>query len=191
MQDKIIEEIKINNVLKHRTIFMTDVVDSESMFKFCYYLDRIKRQDIQNGVKKEDLKPITIIYNSFGGSIYDGLGAISKLESMMNYGYTIISQIQSYAMSMGNALALVATKRIAGIHSRIMIHQPSSSTWGKLQDMEDDVEETLKLWERMKTIITKYSKVTNEQLEEIKKTRRDWYMWSEEALKLGIIDEIL
>lgn len=191
-QDRTIEEIKINNVLRNRTIYVSDEIDSDAMFKFCYYLGRIEEMDIKDGILRENLKPIYIIGSSFGGSIYDGLAGISKLEYLIDKrGYKIISTIQGYAMSMFQAIMLVATERQAYSHSRIMIHQPISGSYGKLKDMEEDVEETLLLWTKMKEIIKKYSKMTEEQLEEIKKSKTDKFMWADEALKLGLIDRIL
>jgi ATP-dependent Clp protease protease subunit len=192
MQDRIIEEIKINSVLRKRTIYVNEEISSDQMFKLCASLDRIAEMDDLKGILKDKLEPIHVIYNSYGGSIYDGLMGIGKLEYMMDtLGYKIISTIQGYAMSMGQALAIVATERNSIKHSRIMIHQPSSSTWGKLKDMEEDVEETLELWREMKRIIMKYTKMTDEQLEEIKKSKTDKFMWETEALELGIIDKII
>jgi len=45
--------------------------------------------------------------------------------------------------------------------------------------------------EEMKTIILKYSKMTNEQLDKIKETKTNKFMWETEALELGLIDEII
>ncbi len=190
-QDRTIEEIKINNVLRNRKIYFNEDVNSNSMFKFCYYLDRIVEMDKNNNVSKDNLQPIHIVYSSGGGSIYDGLMGIGKLEQLMNNGYKIISTIQGYAMSMAQALAVVSNIRNATKHSRIMIHQPSSGTWGKLKDMEEDVEETLELWNEMKRILIKYTKLTDEQLNDIKKSKVDKFMWEEEAKNLGIVDHII
>ena len=191
-QDRTIEEIKINNVLRNRTIYLNDEINSDAMFKFCYYLSRIEEIDIKNGISKDKLEPIYIVGTSYGGSIYDGLAGISKLEYLIEQkGYKIITTIQGYAMSMCQAIMIVATERRAYNHSRIMIHQPSSGTYGKLKDMEEDIEETLQLWIKMKEIIKKYSNMTESQLEEIKKSKEDKFMWSQEALELGIIDIIL
>ena len=185
--DRIIEEIKINNVLRNRRIYFNEEVTSDSMFKFCYFLDRI----VESDKNKKDKLPIHIFYTSYGGSVYDGLMGVGKLESLMGQGYKIISTTQGYGMSMGQLLPMIATERRATKHSRIMIHQPSSGTWGKLKDMEEDVEETLELWNEMKRLITKYSKVTDEYLEEIKKSKTDKFMWETEALNLGMIDKII
>jgi ATP-dependent Clp protease protease subunit len=72
-----------------------------------------------------------------------------------------------------------------------MCHQPSSASWGTLQDMEESLEETIALWDRMIGLITKYTNITEEQLQDIKSRKYDWFMWSEEALEFGVIDQII
>lgn len=190
-QDTTIEQMKINSVMRKRTIYMNEEVTPDSMFKFCYYLDRIVEMDTIKNVSKDKLKPITVIYSSGGGSVYDGLMAIGKLEQIIGMGYKVISIIQGYAMSMAQTLALIATERQATKHSRIMIHQPTAGVYGTLKHMEENIEETNKIWDEMKSIITKYSHITNSQLDEIKKMKYDKFMWEDEALELGIIDKII
>lgn len=187
MQDTISEQIKINNVLRNRTIYFNEEVNSDSMFKFCYYLDRIVEMD----KGKEEKLVIKIIYSSFGGSVYDGLMGVGKLESLIAQNYKIISIVQGYAMSMGQVLPLVATEKLATSHSRFLIHQPSSATWGKLKDMEEDVEETQELWNEMKKIIMKYSEITEEYLDEIKRSKTDKTFWEDSALRMGVINKII
>jgi ATP-dependent Clp protease protease subunit len=106
-------------------------------------------------------------------------------------GYKIITTVNSVAMSMGFMILLCGSERRGLKHSRIMCHQPSSASWGTLQDMEESVEETQALWDRMKELIIKYTNITNTQLEDIKSRKYDWFMWSEDALKLGVIDYII
>ena len=185
--DKVLEEMKLNSAIRDRRIFLCEEVTRESIFKACYLLDRLKSIDETSNTKN----PIEIIVDSYGGYCYHGLALISKIISMRNEGYKIITTVNSVAMSMGFMILICGSERRALIHSRMMCHQPSSGTWGKLQDMEEDVEETLEIWERMKKIIIENTSITNEQLEDIKKQKRDWFMWSEEALKYNVIDRII
>jgi ATP-dependent Clp protease protease subunit len=185
--DRFLDEMKINAALRDRRIFISEEVDRESMFKACYLLDRLVELD-KNENKK---KPIEIILDSYGGYIYHGLALISKIESLREMGYNIITTVNSVAMSMGFMILLCGSERRGLKHSRIMCHQPSSASWGTLQDMEESVEETQALWERMKELIIKYTNITNNQLEDIKSRKYDWFMWSEDALKLGVIDYII
>lgn len=186
-KDRIIDEMIINSALRDRRIFLNEEVDRDSIFKVCYLLDRMVDIDKKEG-KKDDIE---IVLDSYGGYIYHGLALISKIETLKDMGYKIITTVNSVAMSMGFMLLLVGSERRALKHSRIMCHQPSSATWGTLQDMEENVEETQKLWIRMKELIIKYTNITDGQLEDIKSRKYDWFMWSEEALKLNVIDQII
>lgn len=185
--DRFLEEMKINSAMRDRRIFISEEVDRESMFKACYLLDRLTELDKQDGTKKD----IEIVLDSYGGYIYHGLALISKIESLRELGYKIITTVNSVAMSMGFMILLCGTERRGLKHSRIMCHQPSSASWGTLQDMEESVEETIELWKRMKELITKYTNITDEQLEDIKSRKYDWFMWSEQAKELGVIDTII
>lgn len=185
--DRFLEEMKISSALRDRRIFISEEVDRESMFKACYLLDRLVELDKQDKIKKD----IEIILDSYGGYIYHGLALISKIEYLREIGYKIITTVNSVAMSMGFMILLVGSERRGLKHSRIMCHQPSSSTWGTLQDMEESIEETQALWKRIKELIIKYTKITDSQLEDIKSRKYDWFMWSEEALKLGVIDKVI
>jgi ATP-dependent Clp protease, protease subunit len=185
--DRTQEEMKLNSALRDRRIFINEEIDRDGMFKACYLLDRLEELD-----KRDNTKPdIEIVIDSYGGYIYHGLALISKIESMRDKGYKIITTVNSVAMSMGFMILLCGSERRGLKHSRIMCHQPSSSTWGTLQEMEESVEETLELWNRMKELIIKYTNITNEQLEDIKSRKYDWFMWSEQAVKFGVIDSII
>lgn len=185
--DRFLEEMKMNAAMRDRRIFISDEVDRESMFKACYLLDRLEELDKSSGEKKA----IEIIIDSYGGYIYHGLALISKILSMREKGYKIITTVNSVAMSMGFMILLCGSERRGLKHSRIMCHQPSSASWGTLQDMEESVEETLSLWNRLKDLIIRYTNITEEQLEDIKSRKYDWFMWSEKAKELGVIDTIL
>jgi len=185
--DRFIEEMKMNSALRDRRIFISEEVDRESMFKACYLLDRLVELDKRDRIKRD----IEIVIDSYGGMIYHGLALCSKMISLREQGYRIVTTVNSVAMSMGFMLLLCGSYRRGLKHSRIMCHQPSSGTWGTLQEQEESIEETQKLWIRMKELIVAHTKITDEQLEDIKSRKYDWFMWSEEALELDVIDEII
>jgi len=95
------------------------------------------------------------------------------------------------AASMG-ALLLAAGakgKRFALPHSRVMIHQPAGGTQGQASDIEIQAREILTLRERLNQILAKHSGQTISQIE--KDTDRNFFMSAEEAVKYGIVDEIM
>lgn len=188
-KDSLIEEMKLASAIKHRTIYLTEDVDDDIMFKADYFIDKIVRDDIQEGVDKST--PIKLIINSYGGSIYDGLGLIAKIEHMQENGYEFHGEVPSYAMSMGSALLQVCKHRVARRYATILYHTPLSGMNGTLSDMQTSMDEMHRLWELMKSISLKHTKMTKEFLDSMYERNKDFYMTPEEALKYGIIDEIL
>lgn len=185
--DRFLDEMKMNAAMRDRRIFINEDINENSMFKACYLLDRLTQLDKNEG-KKQDIE---IVLDSYGGACYHGLALISKIESLRENGYKIITVVNSVAMSMGFMILLCGSERRGLKHSRIMCHQPSSVSWGTLQGMKEDLDETNVIWNRMKELIIKYTHITDSQLEDIKSRKYDWFMWSEEALKLGVIDKII
>jgi ATP-dependent protease ClpP protease subunit len=85
-------------------------------------------------------------------------------------------------------MSIVATKRFMNKHSRILIHQLSSSLWGKYSEIED---EKLNLDNNMKTIkeiYLQYTKIPKAKLNEILK--HDIFFDATECIKYGLVDEI-
>jgi ATP-dependent Clp protease protease subunit len=186
-RDNIVEEMKVTSATRHRTIYMSETVTDDSCFKLNYYLDRIARIDKIEG-KKE---PITIVVSSFGGSLYDALSVISRIERMIEDGYEIVSIIDGYSMSAGSAISQVCSKRYARRYSTILYHQLSSYTAGTLAEMSVQHKENERLWELMKEITKKHTKMTDEYLDNIFNANKDVYLTPQQALELGVIDEIL
>jgi ATP-dependent protease ClpP protease subunit len=57
--------------------------------------------------------------------------------------------------------------------------------------MEEKIEESKRLQEQLESIVKEKTNISKKKLKEIFDTKKDWYMTSEEALSLGVIDEIL
>ena len=79
--------------------------------------------------------------------------------------------------------------RAALPHSRIMIHQPLGGAQGQASDIQITAREILKLKDELYQILSKHSGQSFEKIE--KDSDRDFWMTAEEALKYGMIDEIL
>ena len=180
-------EMRMSSAVKRRRILLKDDVNPDSIFEACFYLRRLMDLDEKYGKKEK----IFFETNSFGGFVYSGFELISLLEHMKDIGYEIEMLITGYAMSMGQSIGLCGTKRVAYRNARFMIHAISSGTWDSLQGMQDDLVETEYLWSKLKQHIISHSKITEEQLEFYKERKKDWYFGAEEALALGVIDEII
>lgn len=137
---------------------------------------------------KNNFKDISLYINSPGGEVDAGLA----IYDTMNF---IKSKVNVICVGMAASMAAVLLssgekgKRYALPHSRIMIHQPLGGAQGQASDIKIQAEQILKIKDVINEIL---SKNTGKSLEEIERdTNRDYYLTAEEALKYGLIDEIL
>jgi len=80
-------------------------------------------------------------------------------------------------------------KRYALPHARVLIHQPLGGVQGQATDIDIQAREILRMREEINTIFTKH---TGQDMERIKQdTERDLFMTAEQALRYGIIDQIV
>ena len=74
-------------------------------------------------------------------------------------------------------------------HSRVMIHQPLGGAQGQASDIEITTREILKLKKELYEIIAHHTGHTYKKIE--KDSDRDYWMTAEEAVKYGMIDEVM
>ena len=126
--------------------------------------------------------------NSPGGSVTAGLA----IYDTMQYTKADVSTIcVGMAASMGAFLLSSGAKgkRFALPNSEIMIHQPLGGVQGQTTDMKIHVERMLKIKENLNKIL---SENTGQPIDIVKQdTERDNFMDAEEALKYGLIDNIV
>ena len=138
---------------------------------------------------KETCDEINMYISSGGGSVYAGNGIIDVMRHIKTPVNTICTGI---AMSMGNQILAAGTgKRKAMANSRIMIHSIAGGSQGKFQDMEIDYQESKYLQEKLMSQMAEYTKGKTSYEEICKLTDRDKFLSPEEAMKIGLIDEII
>jgi ATP-dependent Clp protease protease subunit len=133
-------------------------------------------------------KDIKLYINSPGGSVYDGLAIYDTIQYIAPDVQTIGIGLQA---SMGAFLLSSGTKgkRFALPNSRIMIHQPSSGTQGKITDQEISLREGIFLKKRLNEILAKN---TGQKLAKVEKdAERDFWMSAKEAVEYGLVDQVI
>jgi len=146
--------------------------------------DEDKREHYK-GYKRD---PIKIILNTYGGSVYDGLGLIGAIEQSRTPVH--ITCVGS-AMSMGLFILISGHKRAMHRYSTIMYHQISSFIYDKLEGIKLDLEEGERLEKLCEGILLKRTFITKQQLDDYKERKAEWFIPADEAFKLGIVDMIL
>ena len=134
------------------------------------------------------LTPIQFYLSTYGGACYDGMSLYDVIESS-NTPIEVICT--GKIMSMGVIVALGAKVRKAYRNTTFMIHQVSGLSFGTLREMEDSVAEASRINEMLFNIIKSKTLVTEEQLNEVLQQKKDWFLTAEEALRLGILTDII
>ncbi|CAG7956756.1 unnamed protein product [Penicillium nalgiovense] len=137
-------------------------------------------------------KPIHLYINSPGGSVTAGLA----IYDTMTYIASPVSTIcVGQAASMGSLLLAggEAGKRYCLPHSSIMVHQPSGGYFGQASDIAIHAKEILRVRTQLNEIYQRHLTSKNKlSLDDIEKLmERDYFMGANEALELGVVDEIL
>lgn len=133
-------------------------------------------------------KDIKLYINSPGGSVYDGLAIYDTMQyispDVVTIGIGLQASMGAFLLSSG-----AKGKRFALPNSRIMIHQPSSGTQGKITDQEITLKEGIYLKHRLNQILAKN---TGQKLAKIEKDAdRDFWMSADESVQYGLIDEVI
>lgn len=192
---------KVNNmmtpfILEERQLNVTQMdVFSRLMYDRIIYFAGTVNDDTCNTAIAQmlylssiDDRDINMYVNSHGGSVVDGLGLIDT----MNYiNCDVSTTCIGLAASMGAVLLSCGEKgkRFVLPHSRVMIHQVSSSQQGTLADMEIEIEQTRRCKQDLYRILADNCGKTFEEIEH--DCDRNFWMLGDEAVKYGIADKVL
>ena len=169
-----------SRLLKDRIVFIGTPVDDNVANLIIAQLLFLQTEDPD--------KDINVYINSPGGYVTSGLAVYDTMQF-------IKPDVNTYCMGQASSLAaLLLTggakgKRYALPNSRIMIHQPWGGAQGAAADIGIQAKEILRLKNRINELLSHH---TGQPLERIEKdSDRDFFMSPEEALKYGLIDEVI
>lgn len=169
-----------SRLLKERIVFLNDEVNHQTASLVIAQMLHLAYEDPK--------KDIQFYINSPGGSVYDGFAIFDTMNFIKPDVQTICVGL---AASMGAFLLSAGAKgkRFALPHSKIMIHQPSSGTRGKVTDMQIDLEESIRVKKQLNELLARN---TGQKLSRIEHdVERDFWMQSEDAKAYGLIDDVL
>ena len=133
-------------------------------------------------------KDIYLYINSPGGSV---TAALAMYDTMQYIKPDVVTIGMGQAASAG-ALLLAAgaeEKRYALPYARVMIHQPAGGVQGKATEAEIHIKELMRIRELLNDILSKHTGQSSEKIAQ--DVEKDYFMTAEEAVKYGIIDEVI
>jgi ATP-dependent Clp protease protease subunit len=181
---------RMDNKNRDRVFMLGDQVTQSSVSSIIKAIWEINIEDTdkESQIKDYQRPAIHLILNTYGGSVYDGLGLIAAMEvSETPVHVTVLGS----AMSMGLFILCAGHHRRMHAYSTLMYHQISSVSADKLEGIKKDLAECQRLEELCEEIILKRTHLTPKDLEDHKKTKGEWYIDAGAAAKYGIVDEII
>jgi ATP-dependent Clp protease protease subunit len=169
-----------SRLLNERIIFLGEQVNEHTANITVAQLLHLAYED-----PKKDIK---LYINSPGGSVYDGMAIYDTMQyiapDVQTIGIGLQASMGAFLLSSG-----AKGKRFMLPHSKVMIHQPSSGTQGKVTDMEIDLKEGLAVKEMLAELLAKN---TGQKLSKIKvDMERDYWMTPQGAKAYGLVDEVI
>lgn len=133
-------------------------------------------------------KDVSVYVNSPGGSVTAGLAIYDTMQFLK---CDVVTYCVGQASSMGAVLLAAGAKgkRHALPGARIMIHQPWGGAQGAASDIHIQSQEILRLKDYLNGILAKH---TGKAIKTVAKdTDRDFFMSAAEAVKYGLVDDVL
>ena len=169
-----------SRLLEDRIIFLGEEVNEATANVIVAQLLHLANEDPD--------KDIQLYINSPGGVVYDGLAIYDTMQyikpDVQTIGIGLQASMGAFLLSSG-----AKGKRFVLPNARVMIHQPSSGTQGKVTDQEISLREAMELKERLAEIMAGN---TGQKLDKVKADmERDYWMSADEALEYGVVDEVI
>jgi ATP-dependent Clp protease protease subunit len=133
--------------------------------------------------------PLTLILQSPGGEIISGMALWDYLQELRDGGHHLTTIARGYAASMAGILLQAGDVRVIGSEAWLLVHEASFGAGGSMGQVEDTVEWVKAIQKRILEIFAARSRLSVKQIERRWK-RKNWWLDSTEALKLGFVDRI-
>lgn len=173
----------------HKKFYFDSDVNAKTV-GFC--MDQLDQWDRMSSSNEE----IEIVITSPGGSVTDGLALFDHIKYLQRKGHIINTTALGMAASMGGILLQAGNTRTMSKESWLLIHQVSAAAMGSFGEMADRIKWLEMVQNRILDIFAERAAnsgaekpITRKQLEK-NWERTDWWIDSDEALRLGLIDEV-
>ena len=168
-------------MMDNRVLFLDGEVNKESVMELCQAMLIMST---------ESPAPITLVINSPGGSISDGL---ALLETMRCLPCEVITVCFGMAASMGAVLLAAGArgKRYILRHSKTMIHETliSNGIGGSCSSIASTSQNLIKTKELINRLLADFCEKSIEEIDEA--TAYDNHLNTEESVEFGLCDRIL
>jgi len=133
-----------------------------------------------------DVQRLTVRINSPGGDVWDGMSIYNQLSQ---FPAETIVVIDGLAASVASVIAMAGDRVQAAEVSQLMIHDAWTVVMGNEQDLREMADVLAKIDGQIADTYAKRSGRTAAEFRELQ--NKDTYLTAQEALGLGLIDEVI
>jgi len=156
----------------------------DGLFELSKMIIRYNKED--KDIPVEERKPIKIFINSPGGDLDSTLAFIG----LMNISKTPIWTVDAcWAYSAAGLILMAGHKRYALPNTECLIHSGSGQLGGSYEQTTEQMKNYKFLVDKMRDFILSKTKIDQKLFK--KNSQKDWYIYTDEMLSLGIVDEII
>ena len=177
---------------KHITVHENRVyyysgVNRQSVVELNHKIGELESKHLTaSNVLEIDPPSIRLFINSGGGSITAG---ISSMDTILRTKVPVHTYVDGFCASAATFLSIVGGERYMSRNSYMLIHQLSTTFWGKYSEFEDEKQNLDLMMTTIKNVYKEYTKVPMKKIDEILKHDLLWD--AETCLKYGLIDNII
>lgn len=180
-ENNFLENNRTAQLLKNRTIFISEAVTSDTARNIV--------SDLLILDEKEK-KPIYLYLNSPGGEVNSGFSIYDTIRFIASEVTVITTGLCASIATIIN-IAVPKEKRLAMPNSSFLIHQPliHGQVYGQATDIEITANEIIKTRSKLNKLLATECGQDLKKIEE--DTQRDYWMSSEEAVSYGLISRVI
>ena len=171
-----------------REVFIGDVIDEEIGDAVEGAIRFWNRADDERCIEPEDREPIKVYINTPGGSLHATLTMVDAIKMSKT---PVITINTGTAFSGGFFVFIAGHRRVSYPNATFLFHEGSTGGGGpqdagKFRNYASFYD---KMLEKLKVLTLENTKIKEEVYDKHKLD--DWWIFAEEAIKLGICDEII
>jgi ATP-dependent protease ClpP protease subunit len=167
-------------------IYFYSEIDRDSICKLIALIREAERFCILTALEiSVDAVPIYLHINSYGGCVHSAFAAIDAIAGCR---VPVHSIVEGSTASAGTLISISCNKRYIRTNAYMLIHQLSSTCWGKMSEIDDEYKNLTELMERVKQLYEDRATLSSKKLSKLLK--HDLWLDSTVAIVNGLADEI-
>lgn len=171
-------------------IYFYDHIDVDTMLELSKKIKKVELELLQLALKY-DLQEKPKIYlhlNSLGGCIFS---AFTVIDTILQSKIPVVTIVEGACASSATLISVAGHERWISEYGYFLMHQLSSCHWGKMYELEDELDNSAELMRRIKAHYVRFTGgvCKENELDEILK--HDIWWTAQDCLERGLVDKVM